>query len=100
MDDAIFREAGRGTAASVLLGGSDSPLARKWSALAEVLAAGVAVFWADVDAVLGANPVPSLYADSDVEALSEAWEENMLRGHIMGADDPSMGWLHALDATP
>ena len=37
----------------------------------QVLEAGAAVLWADVDAVLASDPFPLLAADSDVEALSE-----------------------------
>ena len=92
MDTASFGATRGTTAAGVLLLGSEPPLARKWTALREILAAGVAVYWADVDAVLAAAPWPLLYGDSDVEALSEGWDESMLRGHVMGADDPSMGW--------
>ena len=68
------------------------PLALKWRVLGEVLKAGVEVVWADVDAVLATEPFGHMPADADVAFLSEGWEEIFLRGHVMGADDPSMGW--------
>ena len=37
-------------------------------------------------------PAGSLHADSDVESLSHGWEEDDVRGHIFGSDDPPMGW--------
>ena len=92
MDDVAFEAARGTTAASVLLDSGAPPLARKWAALGEILEAGVAILWADVDAVLAADPFALMYGDSDVEALSEGWDEPMLRGHVMGSDDPSMGW--------
>ena len=112
MDEAAHAAARGTTAASVLLitngggggggggggsGGGDATvagllLARKWIALAEVLEAGAEVLYMDVDAVLASAPFGLLPADTDVAALSEGWEEMFLRGHVMGADDPSMGW--------
>lgn len=84
MDEEAFEAARSTTAASVLLSAADAssatPLARKWAALVEILEAGVAIYWADVDAVIAANPFSLLYGDSDVEALSEGWDEPMLRG--------------------
>ena len=92
MDADAFAAAGRTTAAAVLLDGSVPPLARKWAALAEVLEAGVEVLWVDVDGVLASAPFELLHADSDFAGMSEGWEDIFLRGHVMGADDPSMGW--------
>ena len=97
MDASAAYAARATTAASVLLddsGGFDpSPiLALKWAALAAILEAGVEVLWSDVDGVIASQPFELLHADTDVAAPSEGWEEIFLRGHIMGADDPSMGW--------
>ena len=49
------------------------------------------MLYADVDVVLAAEPWGALAADSDFEGLSEAWEEEDARGHIMGSDSPDMG---------
>ena len=103
MDAAAYAAARTTTAASVLLlappaaagagaGAGGGLLALKWAALAEVLEAGVEVLYADVDAVLAAPPFDLLHADTDFAGLSEGWEDIFLRGHVMGADDPSMGW--------
>ena len=67
-------------------------LARKWSAITRVLSMHVAVLYADVDVVLTHPPFELLAHDSDVEVLSEAWEDEGARGFIFGSDDPSMGW--------
>ena len=64
--------------------GGGTPLARKWAALGLLAEAGVAALYIDVDGVLAAAPFPSvgaatLHFDSDVEALSEALEEDDAR---------------------
>ena len=59
---------------------SNSPLVTKWRALAGLLASGAAVMYADVDAVLAADPFTVVFGDSDFEVLSEAWEEDSARG--------------------
>ena len=41
---------------------------------------GVGVLFADVDVAFASDPFELLHADSDVEALSEAWEEDDARG--------------------
>ena len=97
MDADAYAIASTTTAASVLIhtdsaGVVPPPLHRKWAALGAILEAGVEVLWADVDAVLATSPFQLLHADTDVAALSEGWEEIFMRGHVMGADDPSMGW--------
>lgn len=99
MDEDAFAAARTTTATALLVpaGGGrgrdeQTALHRKWAALAEILEAGAALLWADVDAVIAADPFPFIAADSDVEALSEGWEEPFLRGFVMGSDDPSMGW--------
>ena len=97
MDADAYAIASATTAASVLIH-SDSagmvppPLHRKWAALGAILEAGVEILWADLDAVLASPPFQLLHADTDVAALSEGWEEIFMRGYVMGADDPSMGW--------
>ena len=44
------------------------------------------------DAVLAAAPFPLFANDSDVELLSEGWDDEAATGFIHGSDDPSMGW--------
>mgnify|MGYP004185420721 FL=1 len=58
----------------------------------ELLRSGVGVLYAAPHAVLLSPPAVSLHADSDLETLSHGWEEDDVRGHIFGSDDPPMGW--------
>ena len=58
----------------------------------ELLRSGVGVLYAAPHAVLLSPPAASLHADSDLETLSHGWEEDDVRGHIFGSDDPPMGW--------
>jgi hypothetical protein len=58
----------------------------------ELLRSGVGVLYAAPHALLLSPPAASLHADSDVETLSHGWEEDDVRGHIFGSDDPPMGW--------
>ncbi|KAL1503242.1 hypothetical protein AB1Y20_011298 [Prymnesium parvum] len=83
---------GAGEAVAAVALGAGGELEGKWRAIGAILRAGVGVLYADVDAILAAPPFEYLHADSDVEALSEAWEEDDARGFVMGSDDPSMGW--------
>ena len=53
---------------------------------------GVGVLFAEVGAVLAAPPFAALHGDSDFEAATTAWETEDAWGHVMGSDDPSMGW--------
>lgn len=91
---AAERAASHLAAVSALPGDPGSPLlARKWDAVAQLLSlGGVGVLYADVDTLLLSPPSVWLHGDSDVEALSEAWDDEGARGFIFGSDDPSMGW--------
>ena len=82
---------------------SQHVLSRKWAAIATLLehigrshdgSVGVhgSLLYADCDAVLAHNPFTLASNDTDVEAMSEAWDEEAARGFIHGSDDPSMGW--------
>ena len=94
MDEATFAVARATTAAAVLIPSTagQTALSRKWAAIGAILEAGAGVLWADVDGVIASEPFALLSGDSDVEALSEGWEDTFLRGFVMGSDDPSMGW--------
>ena len=88
---------GLGTTARVAIATLDNTgagrcAARKWEAIAALLGGGVGVLYADVDAVIASNPWSRLAADSDYEGLSTGWEDEDARGHVMGSDDPPMGW--------
>jgi hypothetical protein len=74
------------------LAGDPPILQQKWDAIARLVELGVHVLSADVDAVLASPPFELASNDSDIEALSEAWDDEAARGFIHGSDDPSMGW--------
>lgn len=57
-----------------------SALTTKWRAVAALLASGATVLYADVDAILGADPFEVAHGDSDLEVMSEAWEADSARG--------------------
>ena len=71
---------------------SPGVLPRKWLAIAKLLAMRVSVLYTDVDGVLTHPPFALLANDSDVEVLSDAWDDEAAKGFIHGSDDPSMGW--------
>ena len=79
--------------------GTEGILIRKWALIRSLLELGVTVLYADVDVVLTSRPFELIANDSDVEAVSEAWDNEAARGFIHGSDDPSMGWSEPCRAT-
>ena len=67
-------------------------LSRKWVAITRILSLRVGVLYVDVDGLLAHPPFELLAYDSDIEVMSEGWDEEAARGFIHGSDDPSMGW--------
>ena len=53
---------------------------------------GYCVLLSDVDIVTLDNPFDHLYRDSDVEGLSDGYDERTAYGWNDGIDDPKMGW--------
>ena len=53
---------------------------------------GYSVFLSDVDVAWLQNPFKLLARDSDVEGLSDGYDERTAYGYVDGIDDPSMGW--------
>lgn len=53
---------------------------------------GWSVLLSDVDVVTVQDPFKHLYRDSDVEGMSDGFDDNSAYGEIYGVDDPSMGW--------
>ena len=76
---------------SVAVGAPNVAVA-KWRAIGALVGGGVGVLFAEVGAVLAAPPFAALHGDSDFEAATTAWETEDAWGHVMGSDDPSMGW--------
>ena len=50
--------------------------------LAELLSVGVSVLLTDVDVVLTQDPFPALYRDTDVEGMTDGWDDDSAYGHL------------------
>ncbi|GIL62084.1 hypothetical protein Vafri_16376 [Volvox africanus] len=66
--------------------------ALKFGILRNFVELGWAVLLSDVDIAIFQNPFEHLYRDSDVEGMSDGFDERTAYGSIEGFDDPSMGW--------
>merc|ERR1712185_781381 len=67
----------------------------KFRILAELLSVGVSVLLTDVDVGLTQDPFPALYRDTDVEGMTDGWDDESAYGHVldlpMGASGASIG---------
>lgn len=63
---------------------------QKFHLLREFLLLGYRVLLSDVDVVALQNPFSFLARDSDVEALSDGFDERTAYGYVDGVDDPGM----------
>jgi len=54
----------------------------KFQILHELLSVGVSVLLSDVDIVVTSNPFLALYRDTDVEGMSDGWDDNTAYGHV------------------
>lgn len=66
--------------------------AMKFGILKHFIELGYAVLLSDVDIVILQNPFNHLYRDSDVEGMTDGFDDRTAYGHIDGFDDPTMGW--------
>ncbi|MEW5305154.1 MAG: hypothetical protein WDW36_007715 [Sanguina aurantia] len=66
--------------------------AMKFGILRRFVSLGYSVLLSDVDVCIFRNPFDNLYRDSDVEGMSDGFDERTAYGSIEGFDDPSMGW--------
>ncbi|KAG1676624.1 hypothetical protein FOA52_008753 [Chlamydomonas sp. UWO 241] len=66
--------------------------AMKFGILKQFMDIGYSVLLSDVDIVILQNPFDHLYRDSDVEGMTDGFDERTAYGSIEGFDDPSMGW--------
>lgn len=66
--------------------------AMKFGILKRFVELGWAVLLSDVDISVLQNPFDFLYRDSDVEGMTDGFEERTAYGTVEGFDDPSMGW--------
>lgn len=66
--------------------------AMKFEIIEEFLALGWNVLLSDVDVVIVQDPFQYLYRDSDVEGMTDGYDDGTAYGEMYGVDDPSMGW--------
>ncbi|KXZ46748.1 hypothetical protein GPECTOR_41g713 [Gonium pectorale] len=66
--------------------------AMKFGILKNFIELGWSVLLSDVDIAIFQNPFEHLYRDSDVEGMTDGFDEHTAYGSIEGFDDPSMGW--------
>lgn len=66
--------------------------AMKFGILKPFIDLGWSVLLSDVDIAILQNPFDHLYRDSDVEGMTDGFDEQTSYGAIEGFDDPSMGW--------
>ncbi|GAX77314.1 hypothetical protein CEUSTIGMA_g4760.t1 [Chlamydomonas eustigma] len=66
--------------------------AMKFGIIKRFVDLGWAVLLSDVDIAILQNPFEHLYRDSDVEGMTDGFDERTAYGSIEGFEDPSMGW--------
>lgn len=66
--------------------------AMKFGILKRFLELGWSVLLSDVDIAIFQNPFKHLYRDSDIEGMTDGFDEHTAYGSIEGFDDPTMGW--------
>ncbi|GFR47051.1 hypothetical protein Agub_g8736, partial [Astrephomene gubernaculifera] len=66
--------------------------AMKFGILKKFVELGWAVLLSDVDIAIFQNPFEHIYRDSDIEGMTDGFDEHTAYGSIEGFDDPSMGW--------
>mmetsp|Transcript_6962 Transcript_6962/g.18932 ORF Transcript_6962/g.18932 Transcript_6962/m.18932 type:complete len:1036 (+) Transcript_6962:119-3226(+) len=72
----------------------------RWAVIGALLADGVPVLSLTADLRLARSPLLGLlHGDSDVEVLSEGWDDLSAYGYDHVADDPPMGWSRFHHAT-
>lgn len=59
---------------------STRPAAIKWAAIRLVLQLGCSVLYSDLDVAFLRDPLPLLTKDVDLEAMSDAWDEQLAYG--------------------
>jgi len=64
----------------------------KFRILRYFLKLGVSVLLTDVDVAVLQNPFNFLYRDSDIEVMSDGFDDDTAYGKMEGYHDPSMGW--------
>ncbi|GAB4823934.1 hypothetical protein N2152v2_010980 [Parachlorella kessleri] len=80
-------------------GANHATSAMKYQIVREFLELGWDVLLSDVDVVTVQNPFEHLYRDSDVEGMSDGFDDSTAYGAIYGVEDPSMGWSRYAQGT-
>lgn len=74
------------------VGSNHAVSALKFRILTNFMKLGYSVFLSDVDIIFLQNPFDHLHRDSDVEGMSDGWDNGTAYGYNDVADDASMGW--------
>jgi hypothetical protein len=72
--------------------------ALKFGILKNFVELGYSVLLSDIDICVLQNPFKFLYRDSDIEGMTDGFDEVTAYGAIEGFDDPSMGWARYAQA--
>ncbi|GAB4813747.1 hypothetical protein N2152v2_000793 [Parachlorella kessleri] len=73
-------------------GSNHAVSALKFRILTHFVDLGYSVFLSDVDVIFLQNPFNFLKRDSDIEGMSDGWDNGTAYGYNDVADDPAMGW--------
>ena len=74
----------------------DAERANKFRILHALVASGLSVLFTDLDVVFVQDPFAFLYRDSDVELMSNGYDDTSAYGYDHVADDPVMKWSRYL----
>lgn len=71
--------------------GNHKVSAKKFALIQEFVAVGCSVLLTDTDVTYQQNPFPYLYRDSDIESMSDGFDNDSANGFLQTIDDASMG---------
>ena len=71
--------------------GNHKVSAKKFALIEEFVAVGCSVLLTDTDVAYQQNPFPYLYRDSDIESMSDGFDNDSANGFLQTIDDASMG---------
>lgn len=79
--------------------GNHKVSAQKFGIVQGFIHLGCSVLLTDTDVVYMADPFTSLYRDSDIESMSDGWDNKTLHGDIEPIVDHAMGYAYNVPAT-
>ena len=95
LDDVLHQQLGTRGVASYRVHnsaqGSHKVSAQKFGIIQEFVERGCSVLLTDTDVAYLQNPFPYLYRDSDIESMSDGWDNSSAHGFFDRVDDPAMG---------